>query len=49
MVQIYFLLMKMSSSTGSVHQWAYLRCMRKMMKDDPIMGYFRFAERYFSL
>lgn len=50
MKKFYFLVMKLFSKnpSGKIYMWAYLRCFRLYLKQDPIMGYWKFSEDYFK-
>lgn len=48
MKYIYFLIMRMCKKGGKLHDWAYFRCFRQFVNEDPEVGFWEFSERYLA-
>ena len=49
MSKLYFVVMWFFSKKGlcsPIYRWAYMRCLKAYMNQDPDLGYFQFAEDY---
>ena len=49
MIKLYFIVMRLFSKNRCfrIYNWAYRKCMKTYMTNDPISGYWNFAEDYF--